>query len=185
MHDTLTSLRQRLKQATTDQHLTVERLVGPLHTQNEYNEYVRAMHAFRFGAEEWLAQHAHSTPGWQPHKLAPALTLDVSDLALKPLENAFGVWREANSSFAMGVHYVLEGSALGARILCKRVEALGLTREHGARHLWAQADRSDNFRSYLDALNAGARDFDEDELVAGANAAFGAAAYAMDCAANG
>jgi heme oxygenase len=25
----------------------------------------------------------------------------------------------------MGVHYVLEGSALGARVLCKQVEALG------------------------------------------------------------
>jgi len=82
----------------------------------------------------------------------------------------------------MGVHYVLEGSALGARVLCKQVEALGMTRQHGARHLWAQAEALANWRGYLDLLAQ--HDGDEDALFAGANAAFNAAAGAMERAAH-
>lgn len=82
----------------------------------------------------------------------------------------------------MGVHYVLEGSALGARILCKQVEALGLHREHGARHLWAQAETLLTWRGFLDLLSQ--HDGDEGELIAGANAAFEAAADAMERAAH-
>lgn len=82
----------------------------------------------------------------------------------------------------MGVHYVLEGSALGARVLCKQVEALGLTRDHGARHLWAQAETLQSWRGYLDLLMQ--HEGDEDALFAGANAAFNAAAGSMERAAN-
>lgn len=82
----------------------------------------------------------------------------------------------------MGVHYVLEGSALGARVLCKQVEALGLHRAYGARHLWAQAETLEGWRSFLDLLTR--HDGDEDALFAGANAAFNAAAGAMERAAD-
>lgn len=185
VHDLSLSLRQRLKHATSATHLALENRIGPLETQNEYNEYARGMHAFRSGAEAWLTHHPHSTRDWRAHKIADALTHDVNDLALQPLVYAFGGWRGASDSFAMGVHYVLEGSALGARLLCKRVEALGLTRDHGARHLWAQADNPQNFRGYLDLLSASANNLNEGELIAGADAAFAAAAHAMGRAANG
>lgn len=82
----------------------------------------------------------------------------------------------------MGVHYVLEGSALGARVLCKQVEALGLHRDYGARHLWAQAESLESWRGFLNALSR--HEGDEDALFAGANAAFNAAADAMERAAN-
>lgn len=82
----------------------------------------------------------------------------------------------------MGVHYVLEGSALGARVLCKQVEALGMRSDYGARHLWAQAETLQSWRGFLDVLMQ--HDGDEDALFAGANAAFNAAADAMERAAN-
>lgn len=82
----------------------------------------------------------------------------------------------------MGVHYVLEGSALGARVLCKQVEALGMRRNHGARHLWAQAATLEGWRAFIELLTQ--HDGDEDALFAGANAAFNAAAGAMERAAD-
>lgn len=84
----------------------------------------------------------------------------------------------------MGVHYVLEGSALGARVLCKRVASLGMHRKHGARHLWAQAE-SDTWRAFLDALMQRTHRTDSDALIAGANAAFTNAAVCMERAAYG
>lgn len=83
----------------------------------------------------------------------------------------------------MGVHYVLEGSSLGARVLCGQVEALGLHRRFGARHLFAQADRAASFRDYLNLLSERAPALDERQVIAGANAAFQAATAAMERAA--
>ncbi len=180
LHDTTLSLRQRLKHATAGSHTALENRVGPLQTQSEYNEYARGMHAFRSGVEAWLPQLASD---WRPQRIAAELTRDMADLALTPLANAFNGWPGSNHSFVLGVHYVLEGSALGARILCKQVEPLGLNRDFGARHLWAQAQNPQSFRGYLDLLNTAA-DVDEAALIQGANAAFSAAAYAMERAGN-
>jgi len=163
--------------------MTLEHRVGPLQTQNEYNEYARGMHAFRHGVEAWLSVQPQLASDWRPQHIAAELTRDMDDLALTPLANAFDGWSTSNDSFVLGVHYVLEGSALGARILCKQVEALGLNRDFGARHLWAQAENSQGFRGYLDLLNT-AVNVDEQELVHGANAAFDAAAHAMERAGN-
>lgn len=107
----------------------------------------------------------------------------MTDLALTPLTVSPLSWGpEAGESFVMGVHYVLEGSALGARVLCKQVAPLGLHRNHGARHLWAQADTLESWRGFLTLLSN--HSGDEQALIAGANAAFNAAANAMELAAD-
>lgn len=183
LHDTLLSLRQRLKHATAGSHTALENRVGPLQTPNEYNEYARGMHAFRSGVEAWLTAQPQLASDWRPQHIAAELTRDMDDLALRPLANTFEGWSTSNDSFVLGVHYVLEGSALGARILCKQVEALGLSRDFGARHLWAQAENPQSFRGYLDLLNTAAN-VDEVALIQGVNAAFSAAAYAMERAGN-
>ena len=54
-----------------------------------------------------------------------------------------------------GVLYVLEGSALGSRVLFERAQALGLSATHGARHL-AQASAIDSWRNFLTHLETGA-----------------------------
>lgn len=108
----------------------------------------------------------------------------MRDLGLAPLPPQKLAWRTSGVSFALGVHYVLEGSALGARVLCKQVEALGLHREHGARHLWAQAEAPGNWRAFLVCLGAHEANIDEAAAIAGANAAFQAAAASMDDAAH-
>lgn len=140
--------------------------------------------AFRSATEDWLATHGPKETGtWTPQNISPQLREDLKDLDLTPLSVSPIKWApQVSESFGMGVHYVLEGSALGARILCKQVAALGLHRDHGARHLWAQADTLENWRGYLSLLSA--HTVDEDALIAGANAAFDAAAGAMERAAN-
>jgi len=183
LHDTSLTLRQRLKLATTPVHEALEARIGPLATQSAYNEYVRGLHAFRSVAEDWLSTHdTHQFDAWSPQRIAHHLHDDISDLALTPLSVSALDWAQVGRSFSMGVHYVLEGSALGARVLYKQVEALGLNREHGARHLWAQAETLEGWRGFLDILNQ--HDGDEDALFAGANAAFDAAAGAMERAAD-
>lgn len=120
---------------------------------------------------------------WTPQRIAHHLTNDISDLALTPLSVSPVTWgSDEGESFAMRVHYVLEGSALGARVLCKQIEPLGLHRAHGARHLWAQAETLESWRGYLGTLEQ--YEVDEDALIAGANAAFNAAAHAMERAAD-
>lgn len=138
---------------------------------------------FRVAAEEWLAHYGLTgVHGWKPQKIAAVLNEDIIDLALTPLEPHHYDWpARACASFALGVHYVLEGSALGARVLCRQVSALGLTSAHGARHLWTQASAPENWRDFVDVLNA--HDGNEAALIAGADTAFSAAAAAMERAA--
>lgn len=184
MYDTSLPVRQRLKLATAAAHSSLEARIGPLTTQTAYNEYLRGLHTFRSAVENWLAVHKFSCIGhWRSQNIERPLHDDMNDLALKPLRALHIGWASnAGGSFAMGVHYVLEGSALGARVLCKQVEALGLHRGYGARHLWAQAETLDSWRGYLDVLNTGSGD--EAALIAGANATFNAAAGAMERAAH-
>lgn len=185
LYDTSLSIRHRLKQATTPAHASLEARIGSLATQIEYNEYLRGLYAFRSAAEDWLFTHGvKGTVAWAPQTIARELHEDINDLALTPLSVSPVSWAQsaASESFALGVHYVLEGSALGARILCKQVEALGLTRNYGARHLWAQAETLQSWRGFLDTLNT--HEGDEAALIAGANAAFNAAAGAMERAAD-
>lgn len=180
------SLRHLLRENTSAAHAALEARVGPLNTQVEYNEYVRGLHAFRRNAETWLAAHgSQGECAWHPHNISDALDKDIADLALTAIDVHPVTWDATiGKSFAMGVHYVLEGSALGARVLCKRVAALGMHRTHGARHLWAQAE-SDTWRAFLDALLKCETRTDRTALISGANAAFMNAAACMESAAHG
>lgn len=181
MYDSQLSLRHRLRHETAASHAALEARIGPLTTQSAYNEYVRGLHEFRVSAEEWLAMYGLTGVGaWKPQNIAAVLYDDLKALALQPLAHHSLDW-SADESFALGAHYVLEGSSLGARVLCKQVAALGMTRDHGARHLWAQAETS-NWRAFTNALNA--HEGDDAALIAGADAAFGAAAASMERAAH-
>lgn len=184
LFDTSLTIRHRLKQATKPAHVSLEARIGPLTTHTAYNEYLRGWYAFRSTTEDWLVTRDSLHLGtWTPQTISRELHEDINDLALTPLSVSPVAWGLAISeTFALGVHYVLEGSALGARVLCKQVEPLGLTRDYGARHLWAQATTLDSWRGFLHVLTT--HEGDEADLFAGANAAFNAAAGAMERAAN-
>lgn len=84
-------------------------------------------------------------------------------------------------AFALGVAYVLEGSALGAQLLARRAAKLGFDAEHGARHLARQTNDMDRWKRFLGELDAVAAE-DQEQVIAGAASAFDFAltAYAGD-----
>jgi heme oxygenase len=84
-------------------------------------------------------------------------------------------------AFALGVAYVLEGSALGARLLARRAAALGFDADHGARHLARQTSDMDRWKRFLGELDAIPAE-DREQVIAGAASAFdfALAAYAGD-----
>jgi len=177
--------RQRLKQATADAHASLESLVGALESRDAYVRYLRGTHAFRTSIEHWLGCERSFDTHWRPLRLSDELTQDLADLSATSLNERIAFTPAPRSDgFTLGVHYVLEGSALGARILCKQVETLGLNRAHGARHLWSQAASLEPWRAFVSFLERRAAD-DFEDMAAGANAAFATASVAMRKAAHG
>ena len=115
--------------------------------------------------------------GWRPTGLTAALRDDLRDLDLPPVTGS-GL-AIADRSAALGVGYVLEGSAFGARILAQRAASLGFDASHGARHLDRQSASLDNWRAFLAELES-CEPFDMDAAAEAANATFREAQAAFD-----
>ncbi|GAM96481.1 heme oxygenase HemO [alpha proteobacterium U9-1i] len=164
-------IRFVLRAATADVHAQLEREIGNLDSLPAYQRYLRGMYGFRGAIEP----HVASGRGWRPTLLLSALVQDMDDLSQKaaPLKDPTP---SADSSWRLGVHYVLEGSALGARVLLKQVAELGLGPAFGASHLWRQT-QGRSWTAFLDLLE---RELvDTDRCVDGARWAFEFVASAM------
>jgi heme oxygenase len=118
--------------------------------------------------------------GWLPSVIADDILADMADLEMQlpqaPCSSGLDI--DAHSSL-LGTLYVLEGSALGARVLYQRAQALGLTAQFGARHLARQASRIEDWRAFLDILEA-ADSFDIERAADASLAAFAIAADAFE-----
>lgn len=166
-----TSVRFALREATADVHSQLEEVVGRLDAPSAYARYVRGMHAFRTALEPMLPKRS----GWRTTLLCEALADDMDDLGLAPASPP-RLDASVDADWLLGAHYVLEGSALGARVLVKQVAALGFGEEFGARHLWLQA-RGVGWGDFVRVLDA--QTADVGLAIAGARATFAAAADAM------
>lgn len=150
------SLRDDLRQATRAIHQQLDDLVGSFSSLAEYRRYLVASHAFRRAAEAVLhgAQHA----GWAALSIVEAAERDLADLGCEPRWDVPPLpVHNPSTAWQLGAHYVLEGSGIGARLLLRRAEALGLSAAYGARHLAQQAtdrERWPRFLAVLDASNA-------------------------------
>jgi heme oxygenase len=164
--------RWLLRERTAEAHAGVDAAVGGFDDLMSYRAYLLALAAFRAPLEKQIA--AETWPlalvGWQPKCVGSAIAADLADLGLVAPAGGCGTLAlEGDRLF--GALYVLEGSALGARILLKRAQALGLGASYGARHLALLADDIDGWRGFLDRLER-AEPFDMDGAVAGSMAAF-------------
>ena len=154
--------RWHLRAATHASHDAVDRVVGGVDTLAGYGDYVLALHRFRAVVETALKGIVlpEGLRGWQPASVAPALLSDMGDLDLAPLPPlSGGPLLDARGETAYGTLYVLEGATLGAQVLLRRAQKLGLTSQHGARHLALQAGRVPQWREFLTRLEADS-DFD-------------------------
>ncbi|NVN41284.1 biliverdin-producing heme oxygenase [Ameyamaea chiangmaiensis] len=171
--------RFALRDGTRTGHETLDHMVGTLTDAGAYARYLRGMEAFRSHAEQALARGDWSDlpVAVRPRPIAPALRDDLSALGLSPVAVAIAPLRLDSRSALLGGAYVLEGSAMGARLLRQQALALGFDREHGARHLAEQTDGS-SWRAFVEALDT-APDYDGQQALAAAQAMFDTARAAF------
>ncbi|MTE00034.1 heme oxygenase [Paracoccus sp. YIM 132242] len=153
---------------TRDLHQTLDQGIGALGDAAAYGAFLSGSHAFRAALEPQLAQVA----GWQVQPLAPLIARDLADLGL-PVPGASAALPLPTPAARAGACYVLEGSALGGRLLARRAAALGFGPGHGARHLAAQTAFPPRWRAFLAWLEGGG--FAAPEAAAAARAVFGLA----------
>jgi heme oxygenase len=168
-----------LRARTASAHEALDRQVGALLTRETYHFYLTGIAAFRLAVEPQLERIPASLGGWKPGRTGQAIVADLNDLGLPTRQPARLDLPLASESSVYGALYVLEGSALGARLLYRQAQALGFSATFGARHLAEQTASIDGWRTFLALLEA-AEPFDMAEAAAGADATFHAARNAFE-----
>ncbi len=140
------SLRRVLMTETRDLHDRLDRAVGAFADAGAYRAFLSGSYGFRAAIEPALTGE-----GWRVQPLAALIARDLAylDEPRPPLPDAPPLAGPAAQAAAC---YVLEGSALGARLLARRAADQGFTAGHGARHLAAQTASPDRWRRFLDWL---------------------------------
>lgn len=175
----LNTLHLELRTATARQHQDLDAaLAGGLHDRDGYIRYLLGM----LSLVELLAPAPAAVDAraawseWHDPRRQALLRQDLRELGLLPL--AQGLAPLPASSW-MGANYVLEGSALGARVLLRAAERLRLRcpglplafLQHHAR----PGDRWPRFLDELQTLDGALRD----DAVRGARLAFGVVANGL------
>ena len=147
--------RFALRELTRDDHETLDALVGEFTDRQAYQRYVEGMAAFRGGVERRLADvdYPETFGDWRPGLISPELSQDLDDLGLEAPRPPVAFDLPVDRDGLLGVLYVLEGSALGARLLVRRAAALGFSNDHGARHLAAQTARPESWTRFVALLD--------------------------------
>jgi heme oxygenase len=169
----LTTRRFRLRESTSHAHASLDRLIGQFRSVADYERYALGLCAFRIPFEEKLA--AIDWPDvfaqWRPQLIGHALRADLLDLGLTPSVGPDSPAVPQNIESLLGSLYVIEGSALGARILFRRAQAIGLSEIYGARHLALQSAAPDQWREFLIVLEQEMA-IEFESVVAASNAMF-------------
>lgn len=175
------SRRTILREQTSVAHASLDNTIGMFDSVMSYGRYLRGMYAFRSAVEIRLAASVWPAylDGWEHQSFGDAIRLDLADLEMEPGGRIELPKILPEREEMLGLLYVLEGSALGSRILYKRAQALGLGAYFGARHLAAQAERSDRWPRFL-ALLESADDLEMNRVTAASSDVFLAAEKAFE-----
>lgn len=175
------ALHSLLRNATGPAHRSLESVVGDLDNLQAYLRYLRGIHLFREAIEPALASTAWPAEfgAWRPVAVADLARADLRDLGIpQPRLDALPVPALPDASSLVGVVYVIEGSALGARLILASARRLGLGEDHGARHLARQAGAVGSWPAFL-AILGRLDGIDAVRMVDAANQTFRAAARAL------
>jgi heme oxygenase len=172
--------RFELREKTSQAHIALEGLIGPLDSLADYYRYLQGMHSFRIPLEAWLSRLTWPAGfgTWRPVMIAAALDSDLRDFDLQPRRGITAWDVRADLDSMLGALYVMEGSMLGAQLLLKRARHLGLSDDFGARHLALQAKTPANWQAFLTILEESSLS-GIDDVASAANRAFGAAQSAF------
>ena len=164
------SIRRVLMMETRDLHDRLDQAIGGLDDAAAYRDFLTGSYRFRAVIEPALTQ-----VGLQVQRLAVLIAQDLADLdqARPALPGSPDLAGPAAQAAAC---YVLEGSALGARLLARRAAHIGFTADHGARHLAAQTASPHRWRQFLDWLES--LDISAGQAAAAARDVFGVALHA-------
>lgn len=162
-------LRAALRDHTASTHQQLDELVGAFATDEQYKTFVLSSFRFRLAAERASSE----SDLWEPLFLVDDLRADLADLGLTVPPAASVTLQLATPSEKLGALYVLEGSALGARLLQRRAEVLGFTATFGARHLAHQTGNNGRWKRFLAVLDH--QQLDRDAALAAAQRVFEAA----------
>lgn len=170
------SRRTILREQTSVAHASLDGTISAFDSIASYGRYLRGTYAFRSAVESRLASAVWpaSLCGWENQNFGSAIRQDLADLDMEPQDRIELPDISSGREEMLGLLYVLEGSALGSRILYKRAQALGLGADFGARHLAAQSERSDRWPRFL-ALLESADDLEMNRVTAASSAIFLAA----------
>jgi heme oxygenase len=143
------TLHSALRDHTAAQHERLDASIGAFETLDAYRGFLRASYRFRAAAETALADFVP----WPPLALAPLMKADLAVLGETiphaPPPPGFA----ASGPRRLGMSYVLEGSALGSRLLVQRARGLGLSAGNGAGHLAAQSSDRTRWPAFLHLLS--------------------------------
>lgn len=162
------TLRSALRARTAPRHDELDRAVGHFANLASYGDFTRSTYRFRHAVE---AAMAAAPAGWEIDPIAALAAQDMVDLALPlpPVDTAAPAI--ATPAERLGVAYVLEGSSLGARMLVREAQRLGLSEDFGARHLARQAGDHERWRRFMAELETTTAS--PEEVIAAAEATFG------------
>ena len=172
--------RLGLKTQTAAAHQALDALIGDFSTPQAYARYLHGMARFRLPVEAWLEDKSmpEELGEWRPGAYGTEIADDLADLGIDtPAQLEPFVPPPGNG--LIGLLYVLEGSALGARVLAKRAENIGFSADFGARHLFHQARNFSSWRAFSDRMEK-VWVYDEQAAVAWANTAFDYARNAFE-----
>jgi len=164
-------------------HEALDKMIGPFDSAVSYCRYLQGMAVFRSIVEEELAlaEWPAAFSSWQDERLAHLIAQDLADIDVSaPLQPAFtSLSSRLPAGDLLGILYVLEGSALGARLLYKRAQALGYSESFGARHLAVQCRQNGRWGAYLKLLEE-ADGIDMDDVVRASTQTFRIAETAFE-----
>lgn len=174
-----TTFAQYLKDNSRVSHDSVDELVmsaKPFDSLENYGKFLKLQSVFHrivddiYKAPEWNEK----IEGLAPLARYEVVLQDMADLGVALPELDLELPKPEGME-ALGWLYCAEGSNVGAAFLYKDAkEKLGLSNEHGARHLGPHADgRGKHWRSFVDQLNKlGIQGQDQEAALQGALNAF-------------
>lgn len=143
------SLHSALRDSTAAQHALLDASIGAFDTVAAYRGFLRCSYRWRAATETALATFNL----WPPLGLASLMAADLAALDddIPDVPSAAGF--ASSEPLRLGMSYVLEGSALGSRLLVQRAHDLGLTASNGASHLRAQSSDRRRWPAFLRLLS--------------------------------
>lgn len=176
-------LSKQLKSLTQQTHDRLDKSImsaASFATIELYGRFVQIQYLFHRDIDALYddARLQALLPGLAERRRSRLITADLGDLGLALPEDsaplAFAPGTTTDLPTALGWLYVAEGSNMGAALLRKEAAKLGLSDDHGARHLApASEGPAAHWRSFTAALDAVDLTTEEEaRAVAGAEAAF-------------